>query len=60
MHALEIQDHARKLMETRGSKALAEASQKAHSLEAQGDKVQAETWRRIAEALREMNGPHAS
>lgn len=60
MHTLEIQDHARKLMESRGAKALAEASQKARSLESQGDKVQAETWRRIAEALREMNGPHAS
>jgi hypothetical protein len=60
MHAVEIQDHARKLLEAAGPKAIAEAAQKARSLEEQGDKTQAETWRRIEAALREMQGPHAS
>ncbi len=60
MHAVEIQDHARKLMEAAGPKAIAEAAQKARSFEEQGDKAQAETWRRIEAALREMQGPRVS
>lgn len=60
MHAVEIQNHARKLMESQGPKAIAEAAQKALSFEAQGDKTQAETWRRIEAALKEMRGPRAS
>jgi hypothetical protein len=60
MQALEIQEHARKLMEARGARALADAAQKAKSFEEQGNKVEAETWRKIAAALREMNGPVAS
>lgn len=60
MLAVEIQDHARKLIEAQGPKALAEAAQKARAFEVQGDKAQAETWRRIEAALRQMQGPHAS
>jgi hypothetical protein len=60
MLAVEIQDHARKLMEAQGPKALAEAAQKARALEEQGDKEQAEIWRRIEAALLEMRGPHVS
>ena len=60
MLAMEIQEHARKLLDAHGEKALAEAAQKAKAFEAQGDKEQAQTWRRIEAALREMQGPHES
>ena len=60
MHATEIQAHARKLFETMGPKALAEAAQKAKTHEAEGRKDDAETWRRIELALRLMQGPHVS
>ena len=60
MHAMDIQEHARKLREARGDLALAQAAQKARSFEQQGDTKQAETWRRIEAALRLMQGPHAS
>jgi hypothetical protein len=60
MRAVEIQDHARKLMDAHGMKALAEAAQKARAFEQQGDAEQADTWRKIEAALREMQGPRVS
>ncbi|KAB2941412.1 MAG: hypothetical protein K8F92_20760 [Hyphomicrobium sp.] len=60
MHVIEIQEHARKLRDAHGDQAIAEAAQRAHALEQQGDAEQAETWRRIEAALREMQGPHVS
>jgi hypothetical protein len=60
MHATEIQDYARRLMEVHGTKALAEAAQKARAFEQNGDKEQAETWRRIEAALMLMRGPRES
>ena len=60
MKASEIHEYARELKEAHGAKALAEASQKAADFESQGDKEQAETWRRIEAALKEMKGPHES
>lgn len=60
MHATEIQQHARKLYDVMGPKALAEAAQKARAYESDGQKDEAETWRRIEAALRLLNGPHAS
>jgi hypothetical protein len=60
MHAVDIQDHARKLMETSGPRALAEAAQKARTFEEQGEKEQAKDWRRIEAALRQLQGPRES
>ncbi len=60
MHAVEIQDHARKLMESLGPKAIAEAAQKANALEAQGAADRAHDWRRIESALRQMQGPRVT
>ncbi|MEQ1715599.1 MAG: hypothetical protein ABL907_06390 [Hyphomicrobium sp.] len=60
MQATEIQTHARKLYETLGPKALAEAAQKAKTLAADGREADAETWRRIGLALSQMHGPHVS
>ena len=60
MHATEIQDHARKLMEASGPRALADAAQKARAFEEKGEKEQAKDWRRIEAALRHLQGPRES
>ena len=57
MHAIEVQDIARRLLETRGAKAPAEAAQRASAFEQAGDQEQAQTWRRIEAALMLMRGP---
>ena len=46
--------------ESMGPKALAEAAQKAQTHEKEGRKDDADTWRRIEAALRQMQGPHVS
>ncbi len=60
MHATEIQEHARRMLEGLGDKAIAEAAQKAAEFERQGAAGQARDWRRIEAALQQMRGPHAS
>lgn len=60
MQAVEIQQHARRLIETHGDKAVAEAAQKAVTFEQEGNMEEAETWRRIEKALLQMRGPRAS
>ena len=60
MKATEIQEHARKLQDAHGAKAIAEAAQKAASLEKQGDAEGARVWRRVESALRQMRGAHES
>lgn len=59
MLAIEIEEHARKLLEVQGPKAIAEAAQKAHAFEQQGSDEQAVTWRKIEAALRRLQGPRA-
>jgi hypothetical protein len=56
MHATQIQDYARRLLEAHGDKAPVEAAQKAAAFEKAGDKEQAETWRRVEAALTLMRG----
>lgn len=60
MQAIDVHEHARKLRDARGDLALPEAAQKARGFEERGDTKQAETWRRIEAALRQMQGPHVS
>jgi hypothetical protein len=60
MHATEIQDYARQLMEAHGDKATAVAAQKAVAFEQSGDRAQAQTWRRIEAALMLMRGTRQS
>lgn len=60
MLAMEIQDYARRLYEAHGAKALAEAAQKSIELEEKGLLEQAQDWRRIEAALKELCGPRAS
>jgi hypothetical protein len=59
MLAIEIEEHARKLMEAQGPKAIAEAAQRARSFEDQGATEQAVTWRKVEAALRRLQGPRA-
>jgi hypothetical protein len=60
MHMNEIHDYARRLVGAHGDKAEFEAAQKASECDKQGDKAQAEDWRRIQSAIKQMRGPHAS
>lgn len=60
MQAMEIQEHARRMWETSGPKAIALAAQRAQALEQSGDSEQAQTWRRIEAALKLMGGPRES
>ena len=60
MNMNEIHDYARRFMGTHGGKAAFEAAQKGVECEKQGDKDQAEDWRRIEAAIKEMRGPHSS
>jgi hypothetical protein len=60
MQENEVYDYARQLLEAHGDKAVAEAAQKACTLEQQGESESAETWRHIEAALKLMRGPHES
>ena len=60
MNALEISTLARHMLETQGTKGIAEAAQKAASFERSGDKEQSEIWRRVEAVLWEMRGPRES
>ena len=60
MQEIEINDRARQLLGAYGTKAIAEAAQKAAECEQQGQAEQAKDWRRIAEAMKLMRGPHQS
>lgn len=55
-----IHDYARRLIGVHGDKAEVEAAQRAALCERQGDKAQAEEWRKIQAAIKEMRGPHMS
>ena len=56
----EIHDYARRFLGAHGDKAEVEAAQKAADFEKQGEKHQAEDWRRIQAAIKAMRGPHVS
>jgi hypothetical protein len=60
MNMNEIHDYARRFLGTHGDKAEAEAAQRAADFEKQGDRQQAEDWRRIQAAISSMRGPHTS
>jgi Arc/MetJ family transcription regulator len=60
MDTAAIHDYARRLVGEHGDKAELEAAQRAVLCEKQGDKTQAEDWRKIQSAIKEMRGPHAS
>ena len=59
MQATEIHNHARRMFESMGAKALAEAARKVKEHEERGAREDAADWRRIEAALIEMRGPRA-
>ncbi len=60
MREIEIHDYARQLLEAHGARAIAEAAQKAISLEQQGNFELAKDWRHVENAIKLMRGPHQS
>jgi hypothetical protein len=60
MQEIDIHDYARQLLDAHGEKAVVEAAQKARTLEEQGQREEAETWRHIEAALKLMRGAHES
>ncbi|MCI4678152.1 hypothetical protein K9U39_15065 [Rhodoblastus acidophilus] len=60
MQEMEIQDYARRLFDAHGTKAIAEAAQKASSFEEKGKPDEARTWRQIEAAIKLIRGPNAS
>jgi hypothetical protein len=60
MNAMEIQTQAQSLFAAHGPKALAEAAEKARQFEKSGAKAEAQDWKQIETALRNLKAPHAS
>jgi hypothetical protein len=60
MQASEVHDYASRLLRDHGDKAQLIAARRAIECEKRGDKREAEDWRRIRDALKEMKGPVAS
>lgn len=58
MEASKVAEYARALYEAHGDKAEVEAAQKAKQHEDAGEKKDAETWRAIRAAIREIRGAH--
>ncbi|MGI9483889.1 MAG: hypothetical protein ACR2OR_16190 [Hyphomicrobiales bacterium] len=60
MNFTEVQHYAEQLYAAHGDKAEAEAAQKVTQYEGEGDTEQAEIWRKIRAAVRQMRGPGVS
>lgn len=60
MEMAKITQYARALYEAHGDKAEAEAARKAKACEGAGDASEAETWRAVQRAIREIRGAHES
>jgi Arc/MetJ family transcription regulator len=60
MNISEVHDYARRLVGAHGARAELEAAQRATECEKQGDKIQAQDWRRIQAALKEIRGPRST
>ena len=60
MQASEIHDYAGRLLKDHAEKAQLIAAQRALECEKRGDQSEAQDWRRIGDALKEMQGPHVS
>lgn len=60
MKAVDVEEHARRLREVHGNKAVAEAAHKVAELEKAGRTEEAHDWRQIEKALLQMRGPGES
>jgi hypothetical protein len=58
LHEIDVHEFARQMLEAHGDKAIAEAAQRACTLEKEGKREVAETWRHIEAALKMIRGPH--
>jgi hypothetical protein len=58
METSKVAEYARALYEAHGDKAEAEAAQRAKRHEEAGDVKDAETWRAVRAAIREIRGAH--
>jgi hypothetical protein len=52
--------YARELLSAHGDRAEAEAAQKAANFDAKGDKAQAESWRKVRKAIKELRSANVS
>jgi hypothetical protein len=59
-NAADVSAVAHHLFAAQGTKAIAEAAQKAAASEKSGNEGQAKFWRRVEAALQEMRGPKES
>ncbi len=57
MEIAKVAEYARALYNAHGDKAEVEAAQKAKQSEEAGDTSQAETWRAVRKAIKEIRGP---
>ena len=57
MKEIDIANYARRLFEEHGAKAIAFAAQRLRGAEDKHDPTEADTWRRVEMALKEMRGP---
>ena len=60
MEIAKITEYARALYDAHGDKAEAEAAQKAKQHEEAGEASEAETWRAVQDAIREIRGARES
>jgi hypothetical protein len=60
MQSSEIHDYASRLLKDHGDKAPLIAAQRAVECDKRGDCSEAQDWRRIRDALKEMRGPNFS
>ncbi len=60
MRMADVHDYARQMLDAYGDKAELMAEQRAVKAEDGGNKTEAETWRRVRAALKEMRGAHVS
>ena len=60
MDTIQIQKQAQMLFAAHGDKAELEAAQKAKKLEDEGTKEEAQSWRKVQQAINQMRGPHSS
>ena len=60
MEIAKITEYARALYNAHGDKAEAEAAQRAKQHEEAGETSEAETWRAVRRAIREIRGAHES
>jgi hypothetical protein len=56
----QIHTIARQMIEKHGFEAIAQAAQKAQRCESTGDMEEANEWRHIRDAMKQMRGPHQS